>query len=80
MMIRCAHILVRGDKSIELPLQSSPPEKLEGREFLKSVERDMIVKALGQHDGNRRLAAEALNISRRSLQYKLKEFGLLHEE
>jgi DNA-binding NtrC family response regulator len=80
MMIRCAHLLVRGGKSTELPLQSSTPEKLEGRELLKSVERDMIVKALGQHDGNRRLAAEALNISRRTLQYKLKEFGLLHEE
>ncbi len=53
---------------------------LHGREILKSAERDMIVKALGRHGGNRRLTAEELGISRRSLQYKLKEYGLLDEK
>ncbi|HEY6008849.1 MAG TPA: sigma-54 dependent transcriptional regulator, partial [Geobacteraceae bacterium] len=52
----------------------------DGRELLKSVEREMIVKALRKHAGNRRLAAAELGISRRTLQYKLKEFGLLEEE
>lgn len=49
----------------------------EGREILKTVERDMIIKALERHGGNRRLAADDLQMSRRTLQYKLKEFGLL---
>jgi transcriptional regulator with PAS, ATPase and Fis domain len=56
------------------------PDTFEGLGKLKSVEREMIVKALAHHDGNRRLAAEELNISRRTLQYKLKEFDLLSEE
>ncbi|KAA0895407.1 sigma-54-dependent transcriptional regulator [Oryzomonas rubra] len=55
---------------------SSPPATA-GRDKLKMVERDLIVKALEQHGGNRRLAAEELGMSRRTLQYKLKEFGLL---
>jgi len=51
----------------------------EGRGILKSVERDLIIKALERHQGNRQLAADDLQMSRRSLQYKLKEFGLLEE-
>ena len=51
----------------------------ESRETLKSVEREMIVKVLGRHKGNRRLAAEELGFSRRTIQYKLKEFGLLDD-
>ncbi len=52
----------------------------EGRELLKTMERDMIIKALERHGGNRRLTAEELQISRRTLQYKLKEFGLIDEK
>jgi DNA-binding NtrC family response regulator len=51
----------------------------ESREVLKSVEKEMIIKALRKHGENRRLAAVELGISRRSLQYKLKEFGLLDD-
>jgi DNA-binding NtrC family response regulator len=51
-----------------------------GKDILKSAEREMIVKALDKHGGNRRLAAEELGISRRTLQYKLKEYGLLEEK
>jgi two-component system response regulator AtoC len=61
-------------------LHISVSKKFEGREKLKSVEREMIVTALERHGGNRRLAAEELNVSRRTLQYKLKEFGLLDGE
>lgn len=53
---------------------------LEGRGILKSVERDLIIKALERNQGNRQLAADDLQMSRRSLQYKLKEFGLLDEQ
>jgi DNA-binding NtrC family response regulator len=52
-------------------------EPSESRDVLKSVEKEMIVKVLRKHDGNRRLAAAELGMSRRTLQYKLKEFGLL---
>jgi two-component system, NtrC family, response regulator AtoC len=51
----------------------------ESKDVLKLVEREMIVKALQRNDGNRRLAAVELGISRRTLQYKLKEFGLLDD-
>ncbi len=59
--------------------QTALTQKPEGREKLKSVERDMIVKALERRGGNRRLTADDLGMSRRALQYKLKEFGLLDE-
>jgi transcriptional regulator with GAF, ATPase, and Fis domain len=79
-MVRCTHLLVRGTQLTKPLLQADVPEMLEAREMLKSVEREMIVKALKQHGGNRRLAAGGLHISRRSLQYKLKEHRLLNEE
>ncbi|TWJ16680.1 sigma-54-dependent transcriptional regulator [Geobacter argillaceus] len=70
--VRCAH----------LPdglLSKDAPAGMDSREALKSVERDLITKALASHGGNRRLAAEELGISRRTLQYKLKEYGLLED-
>ena len=33
-------------------------------------------EAINKHGGNRRLAAEELGVSRRTLQYKLKEYGI----
>ena len=55
------------------------PENLDSKEMLKSAEKEIIVKAIKNHGGNRRLAAEELGMSRRSLQYKLKEYGLLDD-
>jgi len=43
---------------------------------LKTIERAAIIDALSQTDGNRRRAAEMLGISLRSLQYKVKEYGI----
>ncbi|OGU06710.1 MAG: sigma-54-dependent Fis family transcriptional regulator [Geobacteraceae bacterium GWC2_58_44] len=71
-LVRCGNL--PGDL-----LRCSGPEPVETRDVLKTVERDMIVKALRRHGGNRRLAATELGISRRTLQYKLKEFGLLED-
>jgi DNA-binding NtrC family response regulator len=79
-MIRCTHLLARGNQLPKHLTQTANSVQLDGREMLKSVERDMIVKALERQGGNRRLAAEELHMSRRSLQYKLKEFGLLDGE
>jgi transcriptional regulator with PAS, ATPase and Fis domain len=44
---------------------------------IEEMERDMITKALDKFAGNRRKAAQALNISERTLYRKIKEFGLL---
>jgi DNA-binding NtrC family response regulator len=43
---------------------------------LKSIERDAIDKALEESGGSRKGAASILGISLRSLQYKIKEYGL----
>ena len=43
---------------------------------LPEVERAAILEVLAQCDGNRRLAAERLGISKRTLQYRLKAYGL----
>lgn len=44
---------------------------------LKVIEREAILKALENAGGNRRKAAQELGISRRTLQYRLKEYGLI---
>lgn len=43
---------------------------------LENAEREAIIRALDQHGGHRERTADALGISRRTLQYKLKKFGL----
>ncbi|MFH0727424.1 MAG: sigma-54 dependent transcriptional regulator [Pseudomonadota bacterium] len=43
---------------------------------LKDVERQMIIRTLEEAEGNRTHAAEILGISRRTLQLKLKEYGI----
>ncbi len=43
---------------------------------IDEMERRMIINALDRYEGNRRLAAKALNISERTLYRKIKEFGL----
>jgi two-component system response regulator RegA len=43
---------------------------------LAEVEREQIIQALARHAGNRTRAAEELGISRRTLHYRLKEYGI----
>jgi two-component system response regulator HydG len=43
---------------------------------LKDVEKDMIIRTLEESAGNRTHAAKTLGISRRTLQLKLKEYGI----
>ena len=52
-----------------------PPVATDGS--LQDREREAILEVLTQCDGNRRLAAERLGISKRTLQYRLKEYGLV---
>ncbi|MFC1718483.1 sigma-54-dependent transcriptional regulator [Candidatus Poribacteria bacterium] len=74
-------IIARGERltPAELPLPirqnrlSSPPA---GEATLKEMEREWIAKTLTQVDGNRTKAAEILGITRKTLQNKIKEYGL----
>jgi transcriptional regulator with GAF, ATPase, and Fis domain len=59
---------------LNLETESDPRDLAEG--LLKSNERELIRKTLEETDGNRRKAAEVLGISLRTLQYRIKEFGL----
>ncbi|MEF2145593.1 MAG: sigma-54 dependent transcriptional regulator [Desulfovibrionaceae bacterium] len=56
--------------------EGAPPLLPDASHALEDAERDAIVKALDQHSGHRERTADALGISRRTLQYKLKKYGL----
>jgi two-component system response regulator HydG len=53
------------------------PVELSPGKSLKDMERTMIVRTLEETEGNRTQAAKILGISRRTLQLKLKEYGIL---
>jgi two-component system response regulator AtoC len=72
--------IIRCDNLPEALLRKPEPVLQDSRDALKSVEREMIIKALARQGGNRRLAAEDLGISRRMLQYKLKDYDLLDDK
>ncbi|WP_022661307.1 sigma-54-dependent transcriptional regulator [Paucidesulfovibrio longus] len=55
------------------PASPPPPDNSHA---LEDAEREAIVHALDQHNGHRERTADALGISRRTLQYKLKKYGL----
>jgi two-component system NtrC family response regulator len=43
---------------------------------LEQIEREAITQALEQHDGNQTRAAQALDIPRHVLLYRLKKYGI----
>ncbi len=55
---------------------SFPDAESVGHGSLDDAERDALLRALDIHGGHREKTADALGISRRTLQYKLKKFGL----
>jgi DNA-binding NtrC family response regulator len=68
-------------KGTELPLavlgeRAESAREQQGSGDLKTVEQKAIRDALMQTKGNRKRAAEMLGISLRSLQYKIKEYGI----
>ena len=79
-------ILCREDyitpQHLPAPLQALASEleqdvqEVEAGITLKEMEKQLIISTLKQYDGNRTKTAEALGISRRSLQMKLKEYGI----
>ena len=52
------------------------PGDLSLRRARKALEADLIRRALSATDGNRTHAAKLLEISHRSLLYKLKDYGI----
>jgi DNA-binding NtrC family response regulator len=81
-VIERAVILCRREISvIDLPAALSAPDcSAKEPGTLKDLEREAILAALEKTGGNRRKAAEELGLSRRTLQYRLKEYGLIADE
>ena len=57
----------------DLPVSASGPCR---PVFFKDIERNAIVAALAENGGNRTRAGRQLGISLRTLQYRLKEYGI----
>jgi two-component system response regulator AtoC len=55
---------------------SLPEGDLSVKRAQRALEREFILRALAQTDGNRTHAARLLDLSHRALLYKIKEFGL----
>ena len=85
-VVERAVIMARGDlisqgelpdaiRGLEGEMEEAEIDLSPGRS-LKEVERDMILRTLEDTGGNRTRTAEILGISRRTLQLKLKEYGV----
>ena len=74
--ILCKGVITVADlpDSLRQPMVTDTPRE-DGS--LKERERAAILEALASCTNNRRLAAEKLGISKRTLQYRLKEYGLV---
>ena len=85
-VIERAVIMARGDmvapdalpEAIQATGESSGviPVELRAGRSLKEVEKEMILRTLAESGGNRTHAARILGISRRTLQLKLKDYGI----
>jgi two-component system, NtrC family, response regulator HydG len=81
-------VLARGDSltlddipaTLELGLSASEHVAIPPGTSLHDLEREAVEQALRQHDGNRTHAARTLGISVRTLQRKLKAWGLANGE
>ncbi|MHB8880268.1 MAG: sigma-54-dependent transcriptional regulator [Thermodesulfovibrionales bacterium] len=70
-------IIISKGTRLTLPALAETEASAAGNhEDMKSIERRAIETALGKAEGNRRRAAEILGISLRSLQYKIKDYGI----
>jgi DNA-binding NtrC family response regulator len=62
---------------VRMLLQRPEPEKRESEvKPIREMEKEAIISALDRYGGNRTKAAEALGIGRRTLQNKLKSYGM----
>jgi DNA-binding NtrC family response regulator len=61
----------------DLPLRNEPATPASGRPgLLAQIERATILETLSRNKGDRRATSEELGISLRTLQYRLKEYGI----
>ncbi len=58
------------------PTSQNSPLKVKMEDISRVTEKQMILDALNRTNQNRTRAAELLGISRRTLQNKIKEYGL----
>ncbi|MBE0557543.1 MAG: helix-turn-helix domain-containing protein, partial [Proteobacteria bacterium] len=70
------HIRTVGLQTESTAVNTMNPGSSNGDYSLDAMEREMIMKALERHRGNRRMAARELNISERTLYRKIKEYDL----
>ena len=75
-VIREEDIEGRGEQAGTPAVQQSPPPENGENGTLRGAERELIEKALKEHEGNRTRAAKALGISRRTIIYKIKEYRM----
>lgn len=71
-----AHCLPDGVRLPQVQTSCDKDENLSIKKAEDVIERELIRKALARTDGNRTQAAKILEISHRSLLYKLKEYGI----
>lgn len=71
------HAVLHPQVSLPTPIPSKPEPQLPPDDIsLEEMEKTMILRVLERFDGNRRLAAESMKISERTLYRKLREYGL----
>ncbi len=76
-VIERAVILAQGEIGVtHLNLEPLHPPLVPAESVLKANERETIRKVLDETGGNRKQAARILGISLRTLQYRIKEYGL----
>ncbi|MBE0603745.1 MAG: sigma-54-dependent Fis family transcriptional regulator [Deltaproteobacteria bacterium] len=76
-VIERAVILASGEIDVgHLRLETATESGMPGGGALRANERETIRKVLAENGGNRTQAARALGISLRTLQYRIKEYGL----
>jgi DNA-binding NtrC family response regulator len=74
-VILCKGPIEASHLNLDRPGEGSQPESA----GLNELEREAIREALLKTGGNRKRAAELLGISRRTLHYRLKEYGITKE-
>jgi DNA-binding NtrC family response regulator len=61
---------------MSIPQETAKPGETQGRFSLEHSEKEAIIRALQKTNGVQKSAAELLNISRRSIHYKLKKYNI----
>jgi DNA-binding NtrC family response regulator len=69
-------VIVSKGQELMLPELTAPDLSMKPQGDLKNIEKAAIENALIKTDGSRKKAAEILGISLRTLQYKIKEYGI----